>query len=130
MKKNKIEKIQNLTVGKKESHILRNILIFLSIAVALALVVFFSYFFISKYSSKKITINTLKEKWNEYDYLGLYEIGKTYTVENPADLKSTGVKETQVLAGILTGEIENSKWSAQQSFMTAQANYLTNIQIK
>ena len=83
MKKNKIEKIQNLNVGKKQSHILRNILISLSIAVALAAVVFLSYFFISRYSSKKITINTLKEKWNEYDYLGLYEIGKTYLQENP-----------------------------------------------
>ena len=81
MKKNKIEKIQNLNVGKKKSHILRNILISLSIAVALAAVVFLSYFFISRYSSKKITINTLKEKWNEYDYLGLYEIGKTYLQE-------------------------------------------------
>lgn len=39
-----------------------------------------------------------------------YEIGKTYNVEGPADEKSSGVKETKVLGGIITGEIENSKW--------------------
>lgn len=51
-----------------------------------------------------------------------YEIGKTYQVEKPADLKSSGVKETQVLEGIITGEIENSKWQvkAQPDFYTAK----------
>ena len=39
-----------------------------------------------------------------------YEIGKTYNVEKEADEKSSGVKETKVLEGIITGEIENSKW--------------------
>lgn len=39
-----------------------------------------------------------------------YEIGKTYKIVSPADKKTSGVKETNVLAGILTGEIENSKW--------------------
>ncbi len=49
-----------------------------------------------------------------------YEIGKTYVVETPADLKNTGVKETQVLAGVITGEIENSKWQVktQPDFFT------------
>ena len=83
MKKNKIEKTENLNVGKKQSHIIRKIFLFFGIAVILAALVFFSYFFISRHFSKKITINTLKEKWNEYDYLGLYEIGKTYLQENP-----------------------------------------------
>ena len=51
-----------------------------------------------------------------------YEIGKTYIVEDKADLKSSGVKETQVLEGILTGEIENSKWQnkAQLDFYTVK----------
>ncbi len=51
-----------------------------------------------------------------------YEIGKTYRVEKAADLKSTGVKETQVLAGIITGEIENSKWQvkSQPDFYTVK----------
>lgn len=41
-----------------------------------------------------------------------YEIGKTYNVENAADEKTSGVKETKVLEGIITGEIENSKWQS------------------
>ena len=44
-----------------------------------------------------------------------YEIGKTYEIEKPADLKTSGVKETQVLAGIITGEVENSKWQVKTS---------------
>ena len=83
MKKNTTEKIQNLNVGKKQNHIIRKILIFFGIAVALAALVFFSFFFINRYLNKRITINTLKEKWNEYDYLGLYETGKTFLQENP-----------------------------------------------
>lgn len=39
-----------------------------------------------------------------------YEIGKTYIKTVPADEKSTGVKETRVLEGVLTGEVQNSKW--------------------
>lgn len=39
-----------------------------------------------------------------------YEIGKTYTITTTADEKSSGVKESKTLAGILTGNIENSKW--------------------
>lgn len=49
-----------------------------------------------------------------------YEIGKKYIVTAPADEKSTGVKESRVLAGIITGEIENSKWQVktQTDFFT------------
>ena len=51
-----------------------------------------------------------------------YEIGKTYFKTSEADEKNTGVKETKVLAGILTGEVENSKWekSAQLDFYTVK----------
>ena len=51
-----------------------------------------------------------------------YEIGKTYQIEKPADLKSSGVKETQVLEGIITGENENAKWQVktQPDFYTAK----------
>ncbi len=43
-----------------------------------------------------------------------YEIGKTYLKNGQADVKNAGVKETQVLAGIISGEIENSKWESSQ----------------
>lgn len=39
-----------------------------------------------------------------------YEIGKTYLKIAEADEKNTGVKETRVLEGIITGEVQNSKW--------------------
>lgn len=42
-----------------------------------------------------------------------YEIGKTYIKTAPADEKSTGVKETKVLEGVLTGEVQNSKWQVK-----------------
>lgn len=44
-----------------------------------------------------------------------YEIGKTYIYEGTSDEKNTGVTETKVLAGILTGEVENSKWQVKTS---------------
>lgn len=44
-----------------------------------------------------------------------YEIGKTYNFEGSPDEKNTGVKETKVLAGILTGDVENSKWQVKTS---------------
>ena len=39
-----------------------------------------------------------------------YEVGKIYNIKNPADEKFSGVDERRVLSGIMTGEIENSKW--------------------
>lgn len=44
-----------------------------------------------------------------------YEIGKTYNLEGTPDEKNSGVKETKVLAGILTGDVENSKWQVKTS---------------
>lgn len=39
-----------------------------------------------------------------------YEIGRTYIKTSEPNEKSSGVKETQVLAGVITGNIQNSKW--------------------
>lgn len=44
-----------------------------------------------------------------------YEIGKKYIITGPADEKSTGVRESRVLAGVITGEVENSKWQVKTS---------------
>ena len=44
-----------------------------------------------------------------------YEIGKTYIKTSPANEKNTGVKETRVLEGVLTGEVQNSKWQIKTS---------------
>ena len=62
-------------------------------------------------------LNCMKYNWdNGQKTFWAYEIGKTYKVENQADEKSSGVKETRVLAGVLTGDVENSKW--QKGFET------------
>ena len=39
-----------------------------------------------------------------------YEIGRTYKKVAPADEKNSGVKETLVLQGVMTGEIQHSMW--------------------
>ena len=64
-----------------------------------------------------------------------YEIGKTYFKTAASDEKSTGVKETKVLTGILTGEIENSKWqkTAELDFYTVKGivdNLFTELGIE
>ena len=59
-------------------------------------------------------LNCMKYNYdNAQKTVWAYEIGKTYVVENPADEKSAGVKESRVIAGVLTGEIENSKWQVK-----------------
>lgn len=59
-------------------------------------------------------LNCLKYNYdNGQKTLWAYEIGKTYKITAPSDEKNTGVKETRVLAGVLTGEVENSKWQVK-----------------
>ena len=59
--------------------------------------------------------NGQKNIWN-------YEIGKTYYKVAEADEKSSGVKETLTLVGLMTGDIENSLWqnSAVTDFYTVK----------
>lgn len=45
-----------------------------------------------------------------------YEIGKTYFKSAPADDKNSGVDEIKMLSGVLTGDIQNTKW--QKGFVT------------
>lgn len=42
--------------------------------------------------------------------LWIYELGRTYLVEKPADEKNSGVCETRIIAGAMTGAINNEKW--------------------
>jgi len=41
-----------------------------------------------------------------------YEIGRTYLRTTQTDEKNSGVKETQTLAGVITGNIQNSLWQS------------------
>ena len=40
----------------------------------------------------------------------IYEIGKSYLVEKPADKEYSGVKESRMIAGAMTGNLNNDKW--------------------
>lgn len=58
-------------------------------------------------------INCLKYNYdNGQKVFWGYEIGKTYIRTSEATEKDSGVKESQVLAGIISGEIENCKWES------------------
>ena len=46
--------------------------------------------------------------------LWIYELGRTYFIERPADEKDTGVVENRMLAGVMTGDIDNDKWIKKQ----------------
>lgn len=56
-------------------------------------------------------LNCMKYNYDngQKDFWG-YEIGRTYLKTAPADEKNTGVTETLVLSGVLTGNIQNSLW--------------------
>lgn len=45
--------------------------------------------------------------------LWIYEMGRTYFVERPATEQETGVTENRTIAGAMTGDICNDKWSAE-----------------
>lgn len=55
------------------------------------------------------------------DFWG-YEIGRTYKITEAATEKSSGVKETKILGGVITGEVENTKWekTANVDFFTVK----------
>ena len=56
-------------------------------------------------------LNCMKYNYDngQKDFWG-YEIGRTYIKVAEADEKSSGVKETQTLAGVITGNIQKSLW--------------------
>lgn len=59
-------------------------------------------------------LNCLKYNYdNGQKAFWAYEIGKVYFKNRPADEKNSGVDEIKTLTGVVTGEIQNSKW--QQS---------------
>ncbi|MBE7710646.1 MAG: phenylalanine--tRNA ligase subunit beta [Cyanobacteria bacterium SIG31] len=56
-------------------------------------------------------LNCMKYNYDngQKDFWG-YEIGRTYLKVAEADEKSSGVKETQTLAGVITGNVQKSLW--------------------
>ena len=59
-------------------------------------------------------LNCLKYNYdNGQKNFWAYEIGTTYNKIEESNEKSAGVAERRVLAGVLTGEVENSKWQVK-----------------
>ncbi|MBO5738234.1 phenylalanine--tRNA ligase subunit beta [bacterium] len=58
-------------------------------------------------------LNCMKYNYDngQKDFWG-YEIGRTYIKISEADEKNTGVKETQTLAGVITGNVQKSLWQS------------------
>ncbi len=56
-------------------------------------------------------LNCMKYNYDngQKDFWG-YEIGRTYLKVAEADEKNSGVKETQTLAGVITGNVQKSLW--------------------
>ncbi len=56
-------------------------------------------------------LNCMKYNYDngQKDFWG-YEIGRTYIKVAEADEKSSGIKETQTLAGVITGNVQKSLW--------------------
>lgn len=56
-------------------------------------------------------LNCMKYNYDngQKDFWG-YEIGRTYIKVAEADEKNSGVKETQTLAGVITGNVQKSLW--------------------
>ncbi len=56
-------------------------------------------------------LNCMKYNYDngQKDFWG-YEIGRSYIKIGQPDEKNSGVKETQVIAGVITGNIQNSHW--------------------
>lgn len=46
--------------------------------------------------------------------LWIYELGKTFSLENTPDKRNSGVEERRILAGAITGNISSGKWHTQE----------------
>ncbi|MCQ2592605.1 MAG: hypothetical protein MJ188_07450, partial [Treponema sp.] len=79
----KNNKNQNKYTAKRKSVSLKQILLVLVILFVFAFTGFSVTYIVKKSLNNKITIKTIKEKWNAYDYSGLYEVGKSYLQEHP-----------------------------------------------
>lgn len=80
MKKNTVE---NPNFKKHENIILKRILIIFAGLVVLAGIIISSVFAIKNYNKNRITVKTITQYWNEYDYSSLYEAGKTFLQQDP-----------------------------------------------
>ena len=74
---------ENQNYAKRKNHILRKLLIVLGIVAFAAAIVFLSVFLVKSYTKNKITLKTIKQSWNSYDYQMVYEQGKIFLQDKP-----------------------------------------------
>ena len=60
-----------------------------------------------------ILTNTKYNISNGQKNVWLFEIGKKYLIDSPATREHSGVKETRMLSGVMTGELNNKKWGSK-----------------
>lgn len=75
--------VDNSNYGKRKRKWLPKLCLVGVILVIVTALSFTTIFFVKKYYSQKITINTIKEAWQEYDYQKVYELGKIFLQDNP-----------------------------------------------
>ena len=69
-------------------------------------------------------LNCLKYNWdNGQRNLWFYELGKTYVRVAEADERNAGVREAQVISGVMCGNKENRKWSSATSKVSANVDF-------
>ena len=81
--KNEDFNIENNSFAKRSNHLVKKILRFVIIAVILFTVLFSGYYFFQKYQNNRVTIKSIKNAWNEYDYKTVYELSKAYLQDKP-----------------------------------------------
>ncbi|MCQ2589215.1 MAG: tetratricopeptide repeat protein [Treponema sp.] len=80
MKKNIVE---NKNLQRKENKALKKAIIITSIVVVLGALITTSVFLIRNYYKNKITVNDIREYWQQYDYESVYEYGKRFLQDDP-----------------------------------------------
>lgn len=74
---------ENSSYAKKKSHLLRNIIRVAIVILLLSAVAFGTIFLVQKHQEGRITLKTIRNSWNEYNYLKVYEYGKAFLQDNP-----------------------------------------------
>ncbi len=70
--------IENSSYAKKKSNLLRNIIRVAVVILIMSAIAFATVFFIKRYTRDRITIKTIKEAWESYDYQKVYELCKVF----------------------------------------------------
>jgi len=76
-------KLDNRNYGHRKLNWLPKLIKAACVVIFAGAVVFLSIFFVNKYNKNRITVNTIKEAWSDYDYQKVYELSKAFLQENP-----------------------------------------------